>query len=468
MSQGSLPDQGRLPFGVDFQKSLLRLLIEDDSFAQAIAPHLQPQYFANEIVGWAFGMMQRYHAQYGGMPSIRVLLQETTKVDERIRPAYQIFIEQIGQSSLSDEQYMRDQTLDFVKRNIFVRTYQETRQLYNAGSVEKAYDLMMERMQQITTTTWEPKDESWFFENFAARQTARLRAEPDDDAITTGLKWLDHILNGGLHIGELGIWIAYAKGGKSTMLVNHGIAATTLQRKRVAHFVFEGARKQVEDRYDAGLMEELYQYVRRGEITGEKYSREWERYQLYKGLLWIRGFTQRWDYSVVDVHAELRRLKQQFGWVPDLVIIDYGDLLRGREKHYANETEKQKAAFQDLKSLSNRGYAVWTASQARRPDKGSENRAHWIYSREIADCYAKIRIGDFLGSINSTIEERSEHLARLLAELYRDNDANQSLLVRADFSRMIIREEAGLVSPSLTDTQPSQNLGQRRQQLVRV
>ncbi len=468
MNPGSSQTEGQLPFGVDFQKSLLRLLLEDDSFAHAVVPYLQPHYFANEIIGWCFGVASRYREQYGGMPSAQVLLQETTKVDQRIRPAYQALVEQLGQAQLKDEQYMRDAVLDFVKRNIFVRSYQECRQLYNAGKVEEAYDRMMERMHQIVHTTWEPVDEGWFYDELPRRHMTRIRGDVLDDAITTGLRWLDHILGGGLHIGELGIWVADAKGGKSTMLVNHGIAATRIQQKKVAHFVFEGSRKQTEARYDAGVMEELYHVVKNGNIDGARYAREWQRYQHYKGLLWIRGFTERWDYSIVDIHEELKRLKRQRGWEPDLVIVDYGDLLRGRDKVYPNETEKQKAAFRDMKSLANRGYGVWTASQARRPEKGRENVVHFIHAREIADCYDKVRVADFLGSINSTVEERAAFMARLLAEMYRDNEANSSLLVRADFSRMIIREEGGLVSPSMTETQSTQQLGERRQQHVRI
>ena len=70
-----------------------------------------------------------------------------------------------------------------------------------------------------------------------------------------------------------------------------------------------------------------------------------------------------------------------------------------------------------------------------------------IRSRDIADAYAKVRVADFIGSINATVEEKKLKVARLLAEYYRDNEAEQTAVVRADFSRMLIKEEAGLFSP---------------------
>lgn len=463
MSQDNVYQEEKLPFGLDFQKSLMRLLIEDDAFAHAVAPHLQPQFFANEIIGWAYHVAHNFREQYGGMPSLMVLKQEADKVDVRMRPAYQALVDQIGQASLRDEHYMRDKTIDFVKRNIFVRTHQEVRQLFNSGQVDKAYDLTMERINQIQNATWQPVDRGWLYDELPRRHMARLRGDLVDEAITTGLPWLDHILNGGLHIGELGIWIAEAKGGKSTMLVNHGVAATTLAMAPTAHFVFEGKRSQVEARYDSALMEEVYHKVKLGDISPQRYAQVWERYRQHKGLLVVRGFTEDWDYSIIHVHEELKVLEQQYGWKPKLIIIDYGDLIRGRAKTYPNETEKQKAAFRDQKSLANRGYAIWTASQAQRPKEGSEDKPHWIYSRMIADCYDKVRVGDFLGSINSTLKERNLKIARLLAELYRDNEANQSLVVRADFTKMLIREEPGLVSPDMPDTQTALPLGYQHQ-----
>lgn len=450
MSGGSPNFDAKLPFGIDFQKALLRLLMDDDGFAHAVMPHLQPHYFANEMLGWVYGTLHRYRERYGGMPSALMLHDAARQIDPRMNQAYHVLIDQIAQAPLREEQYMRDQTIDFCKRNIFVSTYQESRQLYNSGKVDAAYDLMMERMEQIQRTTWEPPDEHFTFDEFGYRHLRRVRGDWESEPVETGLNWLDHILNGGLHKGELGIWVAYAKGGKSTLLVNHGIACTRLARKRCAHFVFEGSTKQVETRYDAAMLGELYHVVKRGDITSEKFVQHQNLMRELKGLLWVRGFTERWDYSVVDIHDELKRKKRELGWEPDMIIVDYGDLLRGREKLYPNETEKQKAAFRDMKSLANRGYAVWTASQARRPEKGAENKPHFIHAREIADCYDKVRLADFLGSINATVEEKEAGVARLLAELYRDNAANQSLLVRADFSRMIIKEEPNLTSPSMT------------------
>jgi len=72
----------------------------------------------------------------------------------------------------------------------------------------------------------------------------------------------------------------------------------------------------------------------------------------------------------------------------------------------------------------------------------------------IAECFDKVRVADFIGSINQTSEERQANQMRLFAELYRDNEAGKVFLVKSDFSRMTIegiRNAGEAVLPSSTE-----------------
>jgi len=456
------PIAERFPFDVEFQKSLLRLLCEDDSFAHALGRYLQPFYFENEVLAWAYSYAQRHVEQYGGMPSIGVIIQKTRSMDPRVRPVYTATMEAVQQASMRDEQWIKDTVLDFVKRNIFTRTFAESRELYNSGKVSQAYDLMMERMDELHRTAWEQVDGDFLADNFGVREVRRGFEDPSEGSIPTGFNWLDHILSGGLSLGELGLWIAYSKIGKTTMLVQHGKAAARDAFLEVVHFVFEGSRKQVEARYDSAFSGELYAKVKTGSMDSELYQRAFRQYQLLRGKMYVRGFTERWDYSAQDIHDTLKGLKRSYGFVPKLVIVDYGDLLTGRDKHYRNDYEKQKAAFRDLKSLANRGYAVWTASQAQRPEKGAEDKADLVKSRQIADAYEKIRVSDFIGSLNQTVTEKASKVMRLYAEMYRDNAADRWIVVEADMARMTIKQKDGLISPSVPDGHLDPTMGYLR------
>lgn len=430
-------DKETFPFGVDFQKSLIRLICSDASFGFMAIKYLKPDYFENEVLVWAYNYIVKYQAQFNAVPPVRLLEEETKRLDSTIKPLYQLVIDSVIHADLSVEDWLRDRTLDFIKRNIFTAAFRESRTAYNTGGVSEAYDLMMAAMDELYQTAWLSPDRSWFFEEFGQRTSDRLSRDFGSDTVATGIHELDQVLGGGLSRGELGIWIAYPKCGKSTLLVNHGVQAVRRSDVNTLHAVFEGSRTLVENRYDTVFAKEAYNLVRTGRFNGDTYRRMEYDYQMYKRRLVVRGFTERWDYSVVDIHEELRELKRLYDWEPALIVVDYGDLLRARVKT-DSETESQRAAFRDLKSLANRGYALWTASQAQRPKNDIDSDPHVLYSRKIADCYDKVRVADFIGSINQTKEERAANQMRLFAELYRDNEAGKIISVKSDFSRMLI------------------------------
>jgi hypothetical protein len=453
----------KLPFGTDFQMALVRHLCEDGGFAHIVADYLEPEHFETEVLAWAVAHGQRHRAQYGSWPGFNVLRNQVRHLDLKLRPMYEAVLEQVAQAPLRDLSWMKNQVIDFIKRSIFVRSFHESRQLYNSGKVIAAYDLMMERMERVHKTAWESVERSWYFEELPMRQNRRMQEDPWAISISTGLPWLDEILDGGLALGEAGCWVGYSKTGKSIMLNAMGIGSTRMRRNTL-HCIFEGHLRMFENRYDAAFLEEWYRVVKHGNVDAEKYAQTWAYFQEMRGSLVIRAFTEDWDYSVVDVHNEIKTLERQYNWRPETVILDYGDLLRGRASHYANETEKQRAAFRDIKSLANRGYAVWTASQAQRPKEGAEDRPHWIYSRMIADCYDIIRVLDFIGSVNCTNLEKQNNVLRLLAELYRDDEAGRRIAVRCIYGQMIVRQEDGLVSPSMPDLEQQAALGYTQQQ----
>lgn len=451
MVDRSQPVEPRFPFDVTFQMTLIRLLVEDDGFSTTMGRHVKPFYFENQVLAWAWSYCQRYEEQYGSTPGFHVILHQVGQMDPGLQPMYAATIDQCRQANLQDIQWLKDNVLDFVKRNIFVRTFHECRQLYNTGHTDKCYDTMMEQMEELHRTTWEMRDRSFFYGDLDMRNQTRQSHDIEEDSIPTGFPWLDHILDGGLSKGEVGNWLAYPKKGKTTMLIQHGRAATSIGWRKAFHAVLEGSRQLVENRYDASYMDEFYNRVKRGNIDAQKYESARRQYELMRTLLVVEGFTDRWDYTIKDIYASLKELRIAHGWVPDLIVIDYGDLLNGRHAPYKSGLENGTDAFRDIKSLANRGYGIWTASQAQRPEKGQEDKAHLLRTRQIAGVYEKVRICDFLGTLNQDPAEKRKGVMRLYAEMYRDNEADQVLPVAADLAKMMIKQQEGLQSPSEPD-----------------
>ena len=441
-----------LPFGVEFQGYLLKLILENGPFSRQSWKYLEPKYFQNEAHAWAFGFARHYREQYGAFPSMHVILDSTRNLAPSLQPIFQAVLTQVRETPVSDEPWLRDQVMDFIRRQVFRGAFLDAKELFNANRVEDAYDLMQNSMDSLRSVSFETTDRQWYMEELPQRHIDRNTYALNGGGIGTGIPQLDLTLGGGVDPGFLGVWLARPKAGKTTFLCNLGATALRSYHRRVLHIPLEGSGKYISDRYDTIFTEELYSNVRKGEIDSSRYSLAIREMEMLKQQCVIRAFTDGWEHNITHIWDEIRELKQLYGWEPDLIVVDYCDLLDGRPQPggYSSETASQKASFQDLKNLATKGYAVWTASQVQRPrDANFDENQDLLKSKDIADCYAKVRIADMVGSLNQTREERSQHYMRLYVELLRDNASDVEILVPADFSRMKI---GGSAQASMPDT----------------
>lgn len=431
------PPEIPFPFGVPFQMKLLKLLMLDGGLVDEAMRHLQPHYFETPELRWVCQRVQDYNNAYGGVPSIEVLRQ-ISKYEQKLGHTLVPVLEQMDAANLQEEKFLKDHFLDWVKQNLFHQSFREATGLWNNGKRQDAIDHMQKKMEEVERVFWEKHDDEWLMSNIGQRQLAREHAWEDQikPAIPTGIHQLDLILDGGLSPGELGIWIAYAKGGKSTLLMNHGAQAARFY-KRVMHVILEGSKDLIANRYDAFFSQQAYGQVKKGGMDGAAYSALVQEYKILKDKILLVPMLDKWDYSILDLDARLKHYKRAHGWVPEMIIVDYGDLMHGRNGPYAAPWMSERDCFRDLKLISNRGFAVWTASQAQRPTTKSYNEhIHEIQVAQIAGGIEKVRVADFVGSINMTLEEKAGGLARLWAEVYRDNAAGKVIPLNTNLNHM--------------------------------
>jgi len=463
------------PFGVEFQRSLLRMLAENAAFATTVMPHLEPSFFENEVLSWVYAQMLAYQQKYEAIPPLKVVKELVRQLAPEAREYFVHAIEIIAQADLRAEEWLRDQTVDFVRRNIFTEAYRTSREFYNQGETDKAYDVMMQAMDRVYNLEFYDADRSFFFEEFAQRQADRLASDPLLDSFSTGFPEVDQVLHGGLSIGELGVWGARAKRGKSTLLLNLGAQAIRRTEANVLHLVYEGSRPLIETRYDTFFAQESFYDVMAGNLPKETLERVQFDYRMFADRLVVRGFTREWNYTADTIAREMQELHRARNWKPSLVIVDYGDLLRSRETYHRTEEQHQSAAFQDLKTLANRGYAVWTATQGTRPSKEDDDDVAETVMK-VADyswSWNKVKVADFLGTINQSREEEERKQARLYCEEYRANKAHLLVTIHADFDKMTMASLAAcgteiLPQPIVEPMAQTQSIYVPRQQRVPI
>jgi replicative DNA helicase len=432
--------KGAFPFGLDFQRAAIRLAIEDEAFCHLACSHLEPSYFENAALTWVFGRVKEHWLRYARPSSFIALHEYLRELDPMVAQTYAPTVMQLEQTPVAEQQFIADKIVEFVKRNLFVAGMEQARALYNKGDVDGAFDFWMRRGDEINRVSLGIVDRGFFFEEVDERQQRREYKARAGHLFTfsTGIPDLDAILNGGLSIGEFGMWFAKQKAGKSMLLLWFAFFAVRALRIPVLVTVHEGGREYWEDRLESAFAHTVTSLVSRGEMDPATHARLLDEYRELKKLLVIRGYTKgegTWNANVGDIESELHELRVRYGFVPKMIIPDYADLLRSR---YKAETERdhQTEAAKDLATLAERGYAIWSASQVQRlPPAADRDPRYLIRAEQVADAIGKARIPTFYGSINRTKEEQKNQRVRLYAEEYRHGEAGRIIEVETDYSR---------------------------------
>jgi replicative DNA helicase len=214
----------------------------------------------------------------------------------------------------------------------------------------------------------------------------RYRAE-ERSPIPTPWEHINELLMGGLGAGDLGIVFGNPGGGKSWMLTALGAMAVS-SGFTVCHYTLELSEAYVGRRYDAILTG-----VRMQDLGTHRTEVDAAINRL-PGKLIIKEFSMG-KASISTVESHLQKTID-LGHRPDLIIIDYVDLLKSKRKSIDRKDEiddiyiSTKALARDLK------IPIWTVSQVNRA--GAKDDV--IEGDKAAGSYNKIMIADFAMSLS--------------------------------------------------------------------
>ena len=200
--------------------------------------------------------------------------------------------------------------------------------------------------------------------------------------------------------GELGVVIAPTGAGKSMALVHLGSHAIK-NNKTVVHYTLELCDTVVASRYDSCIttipLREVFH--RKDEI--------YEEIKDLKGQLIVKEYPTK-SASVETIRNHLERLRQR-EISPEIIIVDYADLLRSRDKK-DEKRHQLESIYEELRAVAQEFECpVWTASQTNR---GGLN-AEVITMEAISEAFNKCFVADFIFSISRTIQHKNTNGGRM-------------------------------------------------------
>ena len=377
-------------FGYSFQIKLIALLLKDRLFLQQISDLLDSSYFESEANIVILDMIKDYFKEYNSTPTIDAMKIKIIEIEndllkktvaENIKSAFQ-------QMEAEDLEFVKEKAIEFCKNQEIKKAIVESVELLNRGD----YDAIKSKIDAALRAGIEKDVGHEYNIHIDDRYLESVRS-----TVKTGWDSIDDLMDGGLGSGELGVMVAPAGIGKSWALVNVGASAIKAGLN-VIHYTLELNAAYVGLRYDA-----VFTGIPAQEL---KYSIDEVKRKVgnLNGDLIVKYYPTK-AATVNTIASHIQRCTA-LGKKPDLVIVDYADLLRGHGKEIRHELGN---IYEDLRGVAGEyQIPVWTASQANR----SALEQDIIGAEKIAESYAKIMVADFVLSLSRKIEDKLANTGR--------------------------------------------------------
>ena len=382
-------------YGKDFQESLCHLILLDRPFADQISEVLDINFLELRYLQVFVELILKYREKFSVHPSEKVmksiLRTELQEHNEAVQKQIRDFFARIHKADIENRDYVTTTTLDFCRKQKLKEAMLKSVKLLQNSSFDEIAGVINEALKLGADSDFGHD----YLKDFEQRFILKVR-----DPLSTGWQYIDEICMQGLGKGELGVVIAPTGAGKSMALVHLGTQAL-LAGKTVVYYTLELADTVVGSRFDSCITgiplndlstfkEEIYETV---EALG--------------GTLIIKEYPTK-TASVRTIKNHVEKLKNR-QLKPDMIIVDYGDLLRPestlREKRHELET-----IYEQLRALAQtQKCCVWTASQTNR----SGLNAEVITMESISEAFNKCFVSDFIFTISRTVEDKLTNTGRI-------------------------------------------------------
>jgi replicative DNA helicase len=373
-------------YGHGFQVKTISSLLSNKAFLQQVSDILLPEFFESEANQWIVETIVKYFHDYKSAPTLDVFKIKVQEVDREVVKTS--IVESLKDSykylESNDLEFVQEEVLGFCKNQCIKRAILDSVELLRRGE----YDAIKASIDTAMKAGADKEIGHEYNESVAERYQDNIRS-----TIPTPWPIINDVSDVGFGKGELIVFVAPAGIGKSWGLINVGAHAIK-QGLNVVHYTLELNAGYVGQRYDAvatGIANQSLKYnIDEIQSTVDK----------LKGNLVIKYYpTKTASCSTIRAHIEKMIL---VGKKPDLVIVDYADLLRGAvaRKEMRHELE---SIYEDLRGIAGE-YEVplYTASQANR----SALEDDIIEAGKISESYSKVMIADFVLSLSRKVTDK--------------------------------------------------------------
>ena len=372
-------------YGPKFQVKVLSSLLTHKEFLTNIYDILNEEDFNNQAHRWIVKEILKYYDKYHTVPSLDILKVEVKKIENEV---LQLSIkEQLREAYIASDEdlkYVQEEFTGFCKNQQLKKALLSSVDLLKAGDYDSIKIMVEEALKAGAD------------KNIGHEYNLDIETRYREDSrkpIPTPWDRINELLQGGLGEGDFGLIFGNPGGGKSWSLVALGGHAVRMGYN-VLHYTLELGEDYVGRRYDA-----FFTKIPVNHIASHQ-DQVKEIVPQIPGKLVIKEFPMG-KATIHTVESHIRKCSD-LELKPDLVLIDYVDLLSSKRKNVDRKYEiddiytSTKGLARELK------IPIWSVSQVNRA--GAKDDV--IEGDKAAGSYDKIMITDFCLSLSRKAKDK--------------------------------------------------------------
>lgn len=372
-------------YGPNFQIKVLSSLLKHKQFLLNINDILDPEYFDNPAHKWIVEEILKYYDKYHTTTTLDTLHIEVKKIsNEVLRVSVVEQLKEAFKTINEDQEYVENEFANFCKNQQLKKALLTSVDLLSSGKYEDIRFLIDNALK-----AGQDKD---IGHEYVKDIETRYRTE-ERGPIATPWDIVNELLQGGLGSGDLGIIFGNPGGGKSWCLVAIGALAARLGYN-VLHYTLELSESYVGKRYDAA-----FTGIPIDKLDSNREAIDKVIYDI-KGNIIIKEYPMgKATISTIESHIQKC---VDLNTKPDLIIIDYIDLLKSKSRSIENK-DKIDDLYTSVKGMARElKTPIWTVSQVNRA--GAKDDI--IEGDKAAGSYDKIMIADFAMSLSRKRQDK--------------------------------------------------------------
>ena len=422
-------------FSENIQRGILYLLKSNKDFYLQIVNLVQPDHFEYPSHSKIFEHVRGYYEKYGKLPTDDFIVQD---IKPSLGPRENVsdyedelsYINNVDVSTVGNTEYMLDLVENFAKKEAMKAAIADSISLIKENRMDEV-EALVKKALLINRDVDTGQD---YFRDVVGRWD-RIFNKKQEEKYKTFLPNINKSLEGGLGSKELAMVVAPPGVGKSLFLVNQGVHSM-IEGRKVLYVSLEMSEDKIAQRFDSvmTLMPQFKLKDPANQLTVK------ERLEMFKkefpgSELVIKEFPTG-QASINTIRNLLVQLKNYDEFEPDLLIVDYLELLRPT-REIQQEYQAQQKIAEELRGVAmEHDFLIWTATQTNRQGR----MVKVITDAELGDSYGKIRTCDFAMSLNQSEEEFDEGRMRAYVMKSRNGRPRFTVPMEVDYGTLRMSE----------------------------